>query len=247
VEIAKMASREVVKVYRKGDYEVSEKDDESPLTTADLIANRIICDEIRKLVNYPIISEENAEIPYEIRSKYDYFWLIDPIDGTKEFIKRNGEFTINIALIKDSEPVLGVVLAPIKEEIYYAVKGYGAFLEKNNKTCRLKCSFYNKGSEGLRVPISMSNVNDLTKKYINNFNNPVTIPKGAALKFMMIANAEADFYPRKAPTMEWDTAAPQIIVEEAGGQVINYETMEKMRYNKTSLINPSFVTQSISL
>jgi 3'(2'), 5'-bisphosphate nucleotidase len=247
VEIAKKASSEVLKLYNTGEYNVVEKDDLSPLTSADIVANKIICEGISKLNNYPIISEENKEVPLEIRSEYNYFWLIDPIDGTKEFVKRNGEFTINIALVKKDEPILGIVLAPVKEELYYAVKGYGAYLEKNGKVCKLNCGQYKIDDEGLRIPVSMSYLNKETEDYISKYKNHVRIAKGAALKFMMVANNEADLYPRMAPTMEWDTAAPQIIIEEAGGELINFETNKKMKYNKTSLINPSFITKSSQL
>jgi 3'(2'), 5'-bisphosphate nucleotidase len=244
IEIAKKASFEVLKIYNGGSFGITEKEDGSPLTAADTLASKIICEGISKINNYPIISEENVEIPFAIRSKYNYFWLIDPIDGTKEFIKKNGEFTINIALIEKDEAVLGIVLAPVKNELYYAVKGCGAYFEKKGRVCKLQCGHFKIGDEGLRIPISMSYLNKETEDYIDNFKNHIKIARGAALKFMMIANNEADLYPRLAPTMEWDTAAPQIIIEEAGGQLINVETNERMKYNKVSLENPSFITLS---
>jgi 3'(2'), 5'-bisphosphate nucleotidase len=223
------------------------KYDESPLTTADLIANEIICNGLNTISSFPIVSEENIETPYEQRTSFEYFWLIDPIDGTKEFIKKNDQFTINIALVHKEEVIMGIVVAPAIQESYYAVKSHGAFLEKNGRKCRLSCSEYKPTDEGLRIPVSMSHINADTLQYLSQYNNPVQIPAGAALKFMMVASAQADLYPRLAPTMEWDTAAPQIIVEEAGGTLIDCNTGLPMKYNKKSLVNPGFITYSKKL
>jgi 3'(2'), 5'-bisphosphate nucleotidase len=243
--IAEQASAAIMHIYKKEDFGVQIKLDDSPVTLADIKANEIICDGLDKLhIQFPYISEENMEIPYETRSQYEYFWLIDPLDGTKEFMKRNGEFTINIALIHKDKPILGVVAAPALNEIYFAVKGCGAFMEKGNITCRLQCSSYSEDDENLRIPCSQSHINQDTRNFIAQYKNATMYPRGSALKFMMIANAEADLYPRLAPTMEWDTAAPQIIVEEAGGKVINYDTQLTMKYNKESLVNPGFVVYS---
>jgi 3'(2'), 5'-bisphosphate nucleotidase len=244
LEITHQASEEILKIYNDQLFDVKIKSDDSPVTSADLASNDIICAGLKLLSDYPIISEEELEIPYSVRSKYEYFWLIDPLDGTKEFVKRNGQFAINIALIHHGKAVLGIVAVPFYHEVYYAIKGLGSFLEKNNQVCRLECGQFDEHKKNMIVPISMSYVNKETIEYIEKYNEPIKVSKGSALKFMMIANAQADVYPRLAPTMEWDTAAPQIIVEEAGGSLINIETNEPMGYNKLSLINPGFVTYS---
>ncbi len=242
LEVVKEASNEILRIYNEEAYHIKIKKDDSPVTTADLMANEIICKGLKQLSIYPIISEEYLEVPYEERAKYDYFWLIDPLDGTKEFINRNGQFTINIALVHNQSPILGIVAVPFFNEVYYAVKGCGAFLEKNDKVCRMQCRDFDQNKVNMDIPVSMSHINHDTRSFIEQFNDPNIISRGSALKFMMIANGEADIYPRMAPTMEWDTAAPQIIVEEAGGSLIDYSTNQTMLYNKESLINPGFIT-----
>jgi 3'(2'), 5'-bisphosphate nucleotidase len=245
LDVVSEASAAIMDIYRNEDFGVQIKVDDSPVTTADLRANDIICKGLNKLsFQYPIISEENMEIPYGTRSAYNRYWLIDPLDGTKEFIKRNGEFTINIALMEGEHPILGIVAAPALQEYYFGVKGCGSYLERNNITCRLECGTYHPLQKDMIIPCSLSHINTDTKNYIRQYENATLVPRGSALKFMMIANAEAHLYPRLAPTMEWDTAAPQIIVEEAGGVVINYETKTPLTYNKYSLVNPAFVVFS---
>ncbi|MBK8701273.1 MAG: 3'(2'),5'-bisphosphate nucleotidase CysQ [Saprospiraceae bacterium] len=241
------ASKTIMDIYENKSFGVRVKSDDSPVTVADIAANDIICEGLLKLdASLPFISEENMEIPYDVRRHYPYVWFIDPLDGTKEFMKRNGEFTVNVCLVHEGNPILGMVAAPAEGRLYYAVKGFGAFMEKKGSpACRLACSHFNPMQSGLRIPCSLSHINQDTKSFIQRFNDPVLLGRGSALKFMMIANAEADLYPRLAPTMEWDTAAPQIIVEEAGGTVINYETATPLSYNKESLVNPGFVVYSI--
>ncbi len=244
-KIISNASAKIMEIYASGNYGMKVKEDNSPVTMADIAANDIICEGLQTMdKTFPFLSEENMQIPYDQRKDYPYFWLIDPLDGTKEFMRRNGQFTVNVCLIHNNIPILGMVAAPSLNEVYYAVKGQGAFLEKNNLTCRLECSTYSKNQKGLRIPVSLSHVNLDTKSIIEQYNDPQVIGRGSALKFMMIANGEADLYPRLAPTMEWDTAAPQIIIEEAGGKVINYDTNASMTYNKESLVNPGFIAYS---
>jgi 3'(2'), 5'-bisphosphate nucleotidase len=244
-KIVAEASAKIMEIYTSGNYEIKVKEDDSPVTMADIAANEIICKGLEKLdMKFPYISEENMEIPYEVRKEFEYFWLIDPLDGTKEFVRRNGEFTINVCLVHKSRPILGIVALPFHNEVFYAVKGQGAYLEKNGTTCRLACSSYSSDQKGLRIPCSLSHVNQDTKNIIAQYDQPIVIGRGSAIKFMLLANAEADLYPRLAPTMEWDTAAPQIIIEEAGGTLINYETNETMTYNKESLVNPGFIAYS---
>ncbi len=245
-EIVSEASQKIMEIYDGGSYEIKVKDDDSPVTMADVAANDIICNGLATLTKtFPFISEENMLIPYEERKNYEYFWLIDPLDGTKEFIRKNGEFTVNVALIHNGQSILGMVALPFYNEVYFAVKGQGAFLEKNGLTCRLACSSYHPSQKGLRIPASLSHTNLDTKNFIDQYDEPTVIGRGSAIKLMMIANGLADLYPRLAPTMEWDTAAPQIIIEEAGGTFINHDTKNQMTYNKESLVNPGFVAYSI--
>jgi 3'(2'), 5'-bisphosphate nucleotidase len=244
IDIVNQASQSIMEVYDRNDFDIMSKYDDSPLTSADLLSNDIICKGIKSISDFPIISEENMEIPYDERIKYEYFWLIDPIDGTKEFIKKNDEFTINVALVHKDQAILGIVKAPAIGETYYAVKGFGAYLETSIEKTQLFCTEHDTKADGLRIPVSMSHINNSTLGFLSQFSNHIRIPSGAALKFMLIANGKADIYPRLAPTMEWDTAAPQIIVEEAGGTLINFDTGLSMRYNKQSLINPGFITYS---
>jgi 3'(2'), 5'-bisphosphate nucleotidase len=248
IDIGKKAADIILKIYDDNTYKVKIKAYESPVTTADLAANEIIVEGLTKLdSSITILSEESMLMPYEDRKDKTLLWSVDPLDGTKEFLKKNGEFTINIALIENGRPVLGLVYAPVFDELYYAVKGYGAFLEKSNYCCKLYCSTYSKDNQNLKIPCSNSHINKDTLDYINSFNNPQLIRIGSALKFMMIANSNADIYPRLAPTMEWDTAAPQIIVEEAGGQLLDFNNLLPMSYNKESLVNPSFICKSIEI
>jgi len=241
--IAKDAGAAILDIYHNAEnYEVEQKSDDSPLTVADRTANTIICDGLEKLeVQYPIISEENKSIPYEERKDYASAWLVDPLDGTKEFIKRNGEFTVNIALIEKGKSTLGVVYAPVLDELYWAVEGEGAYLEKNGQTTQLHAKSFEMANKNLGVVCSRSHLNDATKEFVEKLNEPELVSKGSSLKFLLIAKGEAHVYPRLAPTMEWDTAAAHVVVTEAGGQVIAQDTMLPLMYNKENLLNPHFV------
>jgi 3'(2'), 5'-bisphosphate nucleotidase len=167
--------------------------------------------------------------------------LVDPLDGTKEFIRRNGEFTVNIALVKGKDPVMSVVLAPVLDEMYWAVKGLGAFLIKDGETIQLHAKEFTMEDEGLGVVCSRSHLNEETKAFIDKMNNSVPVSQGSSLKFLILAKGEAHVYPRIAPTMEWDTAAAQMILEAAGGKVVRYEDGQPLQYNKENLTNPYFV------
>lgn len=243
IRIAELAGQKILEVYNDVDnFQVESKDDNSPLTRADKEANAIICEGLAALdVDFPIISEENKLLPYEDRKHYSYCWMVDPLDGTKEFIKRNGEFTVNIALIKDGKSIAGVVYTPVTNDMYYAIEGEGAFLIKEGQKTQLKANDYTKTDEGLSIVCSRSHLNDATQSFIDDYNNPNKVSKGSSLKFLIIAAGDAHIYPRLAPTMEWDTAAAQIILEEAGGSVINAETNDPVRYNKENLLNPHFI------
>lgn len=241
VAIAKNAGDEIMKIYKK-DFSVVYKDDKSPLTEADTKSNEIICKVLEELYpTIPILSEENKAALYEERKIWEYFWLIDPIDGTKEFIKKNGEFTVNIALVFKNEPVLGVVYAPAMNDMYYAKKGDGAF--KNNQKLPL---FDNKTpKEKLYVVASKSHLSVETQSYIDALETKTVeqVSKGSSLKLCMVATGEADVYPRLAPTMEWDTAAADAIVRESGKMTYQFETHSPVVYNKENLLNPWFIVK----
>lgn len=241
--IAKAAGHKILEVYNDiENFQVEQKDDNSPLTRADREANKIICDGLEKLDSQiPIISEENKVIDFETRSNYSYCWMVDPLDGTKEFIKRNGEFTVNIALIKDGKSIAGVVYTPVTDDMYYAIEKDGAFHIKDNKKKQLQTSFYHSDEKAISIVCSRSHLNEETQSFIDKYDEPLKVAKGSSLKFLIIASGDAQVYPRLAPTMEWDTAAAQIILEEAGGKVVVAETGEPVRYNKENLLNPHFI------
>ncbi len=239
--IAKEAGDAIMKIYKK-DFRIEYKDDSSPLTEADLASNRIICDALEKLTpETPIMSEENKVIDYDIRKTWEYYWCIDPIDGTKEFIKKNGEFTVNIALIHKNTPVLGVVYAPALNAIYSAKQGEGAYL--NGK--KLPLSSNTQRNEKLFVVASKSHLSVETQEFIDNLQTKKIeqVSKGSSLKLCMVAEGSADIYPRLAPTMEWDTAAADAIVRESGKMTYQFETDTPLVYNKENLLNPWFVVK----
>ena len=239
--IAIEASDAIMKIYVK-DFSVEYKDDKSPLTEADTKANEIICKRLEELYpTIPMMSEENKEVPFDARKGWEYYWCIDPIDGTKEFIKKNDEFTINIALIHKDTPVLGVVYAPAINEMYSAKKGHGAY--KNAQKLPL---FTNSNpEEKLFVVASKSHLSEETQAFIDALNSKEIeqISKGSSLKLCMVAEGIADIYPRLAPTMEWDTAAADAIVRESGNMTYQYENNKPMIYNKENLLNPWFIVK----
>lgn len=239
--IAIKAGDAIMQIYQK-DFDIEYKEDNFPLTQADIESNKIICSNLAKLYPHiPILSEENKEVPYEIRKKWNYYWCIDPIDGTKEFIKKNGEFTVNIALIYKDTPVLGVVYAPVIEEIYYAKKRFGAY--KNGQKLPLKSN--DNPKKRLTVVASKSHLSEDTQRFIDNLDTEEIeqISKGSSLKLCMVAEGVADIYPRLAPTMEWDTAAAHAVVLESAKKVIQYENGRHIIYNKESLLNPWFIVK----
>jgi len=242
-EIAVKAGDEILKIYADESlFGIEKKSDDSPLTKADQQSNAIIVDGLERLsTQYPIISEENKLIEYSERKNYKTFWLVDPLDGTKEFIKRNGEFTVNIALISEQKPVLGVVYVPVTGEMYWAEKNKGAFYSKDGKTKELCANTFTMKDKGLKVVCSRSHINQETQDFIAQLQNPDTVSKGSSLKFLILANGGAELYPRIGPTMEWDTAAAHIVLEEAGGSVIEYGKDTPLVYNKENLLNPYFI------
>ncbi|QKF81079.1 3'(2'),5'-bisphosphate nucleotidase CysQ [Halarcobacter ebronensis] len=240
-KIAIEAGKAVMEIYNE-DFDVCYKEDSSPLTKADLQANEIICNSLYKLYpNIPIMSEENKQVDFEIRKNWEYYFCIDPIDGTKEFIKKNDEFTINIALIEKSIPVLGVVYAPALNDLYWAKEGEGAF--KNGIKLPIKI---NKNKKSLlHVVSSRSHQTKQTQEFIDNLETKeiVQISKGSSLKLCMVASGEADIYPKLGPTMEWDTAAADAIVRESGKMTYQFENKKPLYYNKIDLLNPWFIVK----
>ncbi len=239
----RQAGQLIMDIYQQSEkWEIETKSDESPLTRADREANQLICAVLRQLeFQAPIIAEESKKAPWAQRRQWEYCWLVDPLDGTKEFIKRNGEFTVNIALVHRGRSVLGVVYAPVLDELYWAVQGQGAWMDAGQGPISLQAPLVDRHKKGLHIVCSRSHLNEQTLAFVRQFDEPVIISRGSAFKFLMIARGEAHVYPRLGPTMEWDTAAAHIILEEAGGQVLAYDTGQSLQYNKQDLHNPWFV------
>lgn len=241
IHAAEMACLEIMEVYHSGDFQTEAKGDQSPLTIADRRAHTVIAS-ILASTHLPILSEEGKSIPYEERKNWDYFWMVDPLDGTKEFLKRNGEFTVNIALILQQQPVLGVVAVPATGDVFYASKGEGAFVKRDGKTLHLpKREKIDLTKTGIRIVASRSHMSDETNAFIQSLHEPHLVSQGSSLKFMLLAEGKADVYPRFAPTMEWDTAAAHAIVNEAGIAVLQKDEEKPLVYNKTDLLNPYFI------
>ena len=241
IAAAEKASEEILKVYRSSDFEAEAKGDNSPLTLADKNAHHTIAS-ILQSSNLPILSEEGKSIPYAARCDWEYFWMVDPLDGTKEFIKRNDEFTVNIALIHEGIPVMGVVAVPVTGDVYYATEGEGAFLKRSGKEIALPVRGKSDlKQKGLRVVASRSHMSEETKDFIAGLDEATLVSAGSSLKFMLLAEGKADVYPRYAPTMEWDTAAAHAVISEVGMQVTQYGSDKPLVYNKENLLNPYFL------
>ena len=269
------AGNAILQVYQSADFKIEEKADRSPLTLADMRSHEIIVD---RLVGFeiPILSEEGQCIPYEEREVWETFFLIDPLDGTKEFIKKNGEFTVNIALIRDEKPVGGVIFVPDKDILYFASAEIGSYkldispiADWLNNLSGTRSRFVNLSNSQIdkalseliahsaKLPIkpptnrpytiagsrshSTAELEDYVKKKREQYGEVEFISAGSSLKLCLVAEGRADIYPRTGPTMEWDTAAGQAIVENAGGKVFQYDTENQLVYNKENLLNPWFV------
>ncbi len=238
-QIARDAGNAIMTVYQRANLDVQHKDDNSPVTQADLAAHHVICEGLRALpTQYPILSEESCDIRWAERRQWSRYWLVDPLDGTKEFIKRNGEFTVNIALIENGEPILGVVYAPVLEAMYTGERDRGAFLNDQpiNVTAEAPATLRVVGSRSHPSPDTLDWLKALDKPYR-------LIPMGSSLKLCRIAEGKADLYPRLGPTSEWDTAAAHAVLSAAGGEVVTLEG-EPLRYNqKDHYLNPHFIAQ----
>jgi len=268
IEASLKAGEAIMKIYESDDFGVKTKGDNSPLTKADLAADKIIQNLLAK-TNIPILSEEGKNIPFEDRKNWSQLWIVDPIDGTKEFIKKNGEFTVNIALIENQKTVLGVVYAPALGDLYYSSKENGSFrlrhfesLSDRQPTVKDSMLSYPEALEGngkatslplqsdrtkYTIVASRSHMSTETEQYVSELREKYgevdLISKGSSLKLVMVAEGTADCYPRFAPTMEWDTAAGQAICEHAGFDVIDWETKETMKYNREQLLNNWFLVK----
>ena len=243
INIVEKAGEIIMKIYSDNKYHIELKNDNSPVTIADLQASDYICKELKRLYpDIPIICEETTQIEYEIRKNYKLFWLVDPLDGTKDFIKRNGQFTVNIGLIHQGKSILGVVGVPTQKKIYYGQLGGGSFLKYNNTITKLKCRKIDY-SKPIKIVCSNSHINKDTKDYLDSLDFKYkSINLGSSLKFMKVAEGEVDIYPRLNGTKEWDTAASHIIVEEAGGKIVlSSDNISPLNYNKESLKNPYFI------
>ncbi|MDR4507612.1 MAG: 3'(2'),5'-bisphosphate nucleotidase CysQ [Candidatus Brocadiaceae bacterium] len=282
VLVAKRAGDAILEVYNS-DFAVEQKDDKSPLTLADKRSHEVIVGMLKKRIknenaecrddysSMPILSEEGRDIPFEDRRKWEYYWLVDPLDGTKEFVKRNGEFTVNIALMQRNRPVLGCIYVPVQDIFYFAAEGLGSYKledsekvtddlsvkelfdisrklplkkqEKNDTSCD------NKKTNGENTPLTIIGSRSHTSKEVSEFVEHIKkqfggvefISAGSSLKFCLVAEGKADIYPRFGPTMEWDTAAGHVIVEQASGEVIDVHTKAPLQYNKRELLNPFFI------
>ncbi len=239
IGIAKRAGAAIMEVYAHG-IEVQHKADNSPLTQADLAAHHIIEAGLTELTpDLPVLSEESASIPYETRKRWDRYWLVDPLDGTREFIKRNGEFTVNIALIEHHQPVLGVVFAPALDLLFYAAQGQGAYRQLASREPQ---RIYARTFDPTQVAVagSRSHAGDELTRFLDRMGPHLLISMGSSLKICLVAEGRADVYPRLGLTSEWDTAAAQCVLQEAGGKLIDTQG-QVFKYNlKDSLLNPHF-------
>lgn len=240
VAIAHAAGRRILEIYAT-DFTVTDKADASPLTAADMAAHHTIVDGLTRLTpNVPVLSEESASIPYAERARWQDYWLIDPLDGTREFIKRNGEFTVNIALIHEQAPVLGVVQVPVSGLCYFARVGGGAFRQMPDSPAE-PIHVKRLGAGPVVVAGSRSHRGESLDRFLERLGPHEIISMGSALKSCLVAEGKADIYPRLGPTSEWDTAAAHCVVVEAGGALTDTQ-LQPLRYNtKESLLNPHFL------
>ena len=252
------AGKSIMDIYTDpdSDFGIEKKADNSPLTLADKASDKIIVAAL-SVTSIPILSEEEKQMPYEVRKNWDTLWIVDPLDGTKEFIKKNGEFTVNIALVHNQVPVLGVIYVPVRKELYFACDSIGAFKltdidssiqpsmdEMSQNATRLPNAMFH---QGIVVVASRSHQSEETSRYVDNLRKkgqPVTlISSGSSLKICLVAEGSADIYPRFAPTMEWDTAAGHAIARCSGCNVFYIDEKTPLKYNKENLLNPWFVVK----
>ena len=247
IDIARQAGLAIMEVY-KTKFDIDTKEEKrsdgiyrSPITEADKRAHIIIMEGLKKLTpDIPLISEEGQEISFEARSKWGVYWLVDPLDGTKEFIKKNNEFTVNIALLENNQPVFGVVFAPALDILYWGSTGRGAFktISRNSQT---PVSVNSQLSDPVQIAGSRSHPSIKMNDFTSQFKKYEVKPMGSSLKICLVADGSVHFYPRLGPTMEWDTGAAHAVLRAAGGEIIKYGTYEPLEYNKRNLLNPEFI------
>lgn len=252
------AGNKIMEIYKSKDFKVEIKSDNSPLTRADKESNDVIQEALHS-TKIPVLSEEGKKIPYGKRKNWEHLWVVDPLDGTKEFIKRNGEFTVNIALVENHKPIIGVIYVPVSKTIYFAAIGLGAYkglvssgdLKLNsgfdvlNKLDSFQKLPLKKTDDIFRVVGSRSHMSADTAAFIENISKEhkyfEVVAAGSALKLCMVAEGSANIYPRFAPTMEWDIAAGHAIINEAGKKVVMYNSKEELKYNRENNVNGWFV------
>jgi 3'(2'), 5'-bisphosphate nucleotidase len=240
VELAIKAGNAILEVYAT-DFDVQKKEDASPLTQADMASHRCIDAGLRALTpDIPVLSEESGLPEFAERSQWTCYWLVDPLDGTKEFVNRNGEFTVNIALIENNRPVFGVVHVPVKNKTYYGCSGYGAELRSADADAT-KISVAAKSAQPARVVGSRSHRGSSLDGFLEALGEYEMLPMGSSLKFCLVAEGAADIYPRLGPTSEWDTAAAQAVVEQAGGSVLTLDGKPLSYNSKEQIVNPHFL------
>lgn len=256
IEAAVSAGKSIMEVYGENDFRVEQKSDDSPLTLADRNSHEIIAAALKE-TGLPILSEEGREIPYMNRSWWNDFWLVDPLDGTKEFIKRNGEFTVNIALVSEGRADFGVVYAPVLNHLYIGHSSLGAYLCREEKNFSQPFDYLIQFATRLphtepdpvhfRVVASRSHYNDETRAFVEALDTGgrevSLVNAGSSLKLCMVASGAAEIYPRLGPTMEWDTAAAHAVVKAAGKNVYRADDGTELGYNKENLLNPYFVVK----
>lgn len=243
IRVADAASERVLHIYQS-DFKVNYKEDHSPITAADTASHDVIVRGLREISrDIPVLSEEGAAIPWDERKHWRRFWLVDPVDGTRDFTQRTGEFTVNIALIEDGVPVLGVVTAPALNEAYWGAEGEGAF--KRDRTGKVHQIRVAAARTIKRVVASKNHLNEKTRTFIEGLGEHELVQAGSSLKFCRIAEGRADIYPRLGPTSEWDTGAAHAILIAAGGKV---QTLEgwPLNYGKQNILNPYFIASGSS-
>ena len=248
------AGKAILEIYHSGEFDVEIKGDNSPLTKADTASHNVIMSYLTE-TNIPVLSEEGKAMAYEERKDWKQLWIVDPIDGTKEFIKRNGEFTVNIALIENQLPIIGVIFVPVTGELYFSSKELGAYKVKVYQEDYNVEALLSKGNKlpleredkTFTIVASRSHMSAETESYVQEIRDihgeVKLISKGSSLKLCMVAEGTANCYPRFAPTMEWDTAAGQAICEHAGFEVIDWSTKKDMLYNREELLNNWFLVK----
>lgn len=243
IHLLREAGERIMEYYTRGDYHFDSKEDHSPVTSADMDSDKLITEGLNHLFpDIPVVSEESGDHDYDVRKLSEILWLLDPLDGTREFMTRTGDFSINLALIENHKPVLGFVHLPVTKETYVGIKGQGSYLLNfSDEKKPLRVHRFSLSSPGIRMMKSRHQQDLKTEKHMMGFDSPEIKVVGGAIKFLSIARGDADYYPRMNHIMEWDIAAGQIIIEEAGGKLIDMQSGLPLTYNQPSLQCPFFL------